>query len=143
MNYLGNRLHQKNGTQGFFTNCTTIESKPLKYPDDKFPLRILIWANPLKILKPGGTYKFKVQFAAIDKRIQLNPFLLVTQRNCVISLDDTNGLEYTICFASNRFNVATSKARLCTLLIAGKDIHHFTIISEEVSNYFKKIIQVI
>jgi len=39
----------------------------------------------------------------------------------------------------NRFNVATSRARLCTLLIAAKDILHFTTISEEVSNYFKLI----
>jgi hypothetical protein len=90
---IGKYAPSKNGTQGFFSNCTTIDGKPLKYPDDKFPLRILIWANPLKILKPGGTYKFKVQFAALDKRIQLNPFLLVTQRDCVISLDGANGLE--------------------------------------------------
>lgn len=39
----------------------------------------------------------------------------------------------------NRFNVATSRARFCTLLIADKDILHFTEISEEVSNYFKHI----
>jgi superfamily I DNA and/or RNA helicase len=39
----------------------------------------------------------------------------------------------------NRFNVATSRARLCTLLIADKDILHFSTISEEVSNYFKLI----
>ncbi len=90
---MGNMLHLKTAHKVFFTNCTTIEGKPLKYPEDKFPLRILIWANPLKILKSGGSYKFKVQFAAIDKRIQLNPFLLVTQRDCVISLDGTNGLE--------------------------------------------------
>ena len=45
------------------------------------------------MLKPGGKYKFKIQFAALDKRIQLNPFLLVTQRDCVISLDGTIGLE--------------------------------------------------
>jgi len=89
---IGKYAPSKNSTQGFFINCTTIDGKPLKYPDDKSPLRILIWANPLKILKPGGTYKFKVQFAAIDKRIQLNPFLLVTQRDCVIPLDGTNAL---------------------------------------------------
>jgi DNA replication ATP-dependent helicase Dna2 len=43
---------------------------------------------------------------------------------------------------ANRFNVATSRARLCTLLIADKVILHFTTISEEVSNYFKKILQI-
>jgi hypothetical protein len=90
---IGKYVPSKNGTLGFFTNCTTIEGKPLKYPDDKVPLRILIWANPLKILKPGETYKFKVQFAAIDKRIELNPLLLVTQRDSVISLNGSNDLD--------------------------------------------------
>jgi len=42
----------------------------------------------------------------------------------------------------NRFNVATSRARLCTLLIADKDILHFTTISEDVSNYFKCILNI-
>jgi len=41
----------------------------------------------------------------------------------------------------NRFSEATSRARLCTLIIAEKDILHFTTISEEVSNYFKLIQQ--
>jgi DNA replication ATP-dependent helicase Dna2 len=39
----------------------------------------------------------------------------------------------------NRFNVATSRARLCTLIIADKRIIHFVSISEQVSNYFKHI----
>jgi archaellum biogenesis ATPase FlaH len=39
----------------------------------------------------------------------------------------------------NRFNVATSRARLCTLIIADKDILHFTAISGEISNYFRHI----
>ncbi len=39
----------------------------------------------------------------------------------------------------NRFNVAPSRARLCTLLIADKDILYFTAVSEEVSNYFNLI----
>lgn len=39
----------------------------------------------------------------------------------------------------NRFNVATSRARICTLLIADNDILHFTTISEEVVNYFKYV----
>ena len=42
----------------------------------------------------------------------------------------------------NRFNVATSRARLCTLLITDKDILHFTTISEEVSKYFKHILNI-
>jgi hypothetical protein len=90
---VGTYSTSKNGTQGFFLNCTTIEGKKLSYPDDKRQLFILIWANPLKKLNPGNKYKFKIQFAALDKRIQLNPFLLVTQRDCVIALDGTNVLE--------------------------------------------------
>ncbi len=39
----------------------------------------------------------------------------------------------------NRFNVATSRARLCTLLISDRDIIYFTSLVKEVSNYFKHI----
>jgi hypothetical protein len=84
---IGKYSPSKNGTQGFFTNCSTTDGKQLKYPEDNYPLRILIWANPIKLLKAGVKYKFKVQFAAIDKRIQLNPFLLVTQRDCIEIVD--------------------------------------------------------
>ena len=41
----------------------------------------------------------------------------------------------------NRFNVATSRAKLCTLIIADKTIVHFENISPDISNYFKHIKQ--
>lgn len=85
--FIGRYTPSNNGTQGFFSNCTTIDGKPLKYPNDKYPLRILIWGNSLKLLKPGNKYRFKSQFAALDKRMQINPLLLVTQRDCVVEID--------------------------------------------------------
>lgn len=42
----------------------------------------------------------------------------------------------------NRFNVATSRAKLCTLIIADKTIAHFVNISPDISNYFKHIKQI-
>lgn len=39
----------------------------------------------------------------------------------------------------NRFNVATSRAKLCTLLISDKTLVHFTDISPEITTYFKHI----
>lgn len=45
-------------------------------------------------------------------------------------------------FQVNRFNVATSRAKLCTLIIADKTIVHFENISPDISNYFKHIKQI-
>ena len=42
---------------------------------------------------------------------------------------------------ANRFNVATSRAKLCTLIIADKSITHFENISSEISFYFNHIRQ--
>jgi len=42
----------------------------------------------------------------------------------------------------NRFNVATSRAKFCTLLIADMEIIHFENISPEISNYFKHIMNI-
>lgn len=92
---IGRYSLSKNSTQGFFNNCATVDGKLLKYPDDKYPLRILIWGNSLKPLNPGSKYRFKVQFAALDKRIQLNPLLLVTQRDCVIAIDSVDSTQDT------------------------------------------------
>jgi hypothetical protein len=78
----------KNGTQAFFINCITPDGKQLRYPDNNIPLRIKIVANSIKTLKSGYNYKFKAQFASLDKRIQLNPYLLVTQRNCIQNIDN-------------------------------------------------------
>lgn len=39
----------------------------------------------------------------------------------------------------NRFNVATSRARLCTLIIADQQIDHFIALSDKVKNYFNRI----
>ena len=39
----------------------------------------------------------------------------------------------------NRFNVATSRARLCTLIIADKHIDHFIALSDKVKDYFNRI----
>lgn len=89
---IGKYSPSKNGTLGFFSNCTTIGGEQLKYPGESKPLSILIWANSLKMLKPGHKYKLKIQFAALDKRIQLNPFLLVTQRDCVFPVEEENSL---------------------------------------------------
>ncbi|MDR0865999.1 MAG: AAA family ATPase [Candidatus Symbiothrix sp.] len=41
----------------------------------------------------------------------------------------------------NRFNVATSRAKFCTLIIADETIVHFENISRELSEYFKCIVQ--
>ena len=92
---IGKYSLSQSGTQGFFNNCTTVDGKFVKYPDDKYPLRILIWGNSLKPLNPGSKYRFKVQFAALDKRIQLNPLLLVTQRDCVIAIDSVDNTRDT------------------------------------------------
>lgn len=42
---------------------------------------------------------------------------------------------------ANRFNVATSRAKLCTLIIADKTMVHFENISPDIQNYFKHIKQ--
>lgn len=39
----------------------------------------------------------------------------------------------------NRFNVATSRARYCTLIIASKEINHFINLNSEIQNFFKNI----
>lgn len=39
----------------------------------------------------------------------------------------------------NRFNVATSRARLCTLIIADRQIDHFIALSDKVKDYFNRI----
>jgi hypothetical protein len=39
----------------------------------------------------------------------------------------------------NRFNVATSRARYCTLIIASKEINHFINLNSEIQNYFNSI----
>ena len=39
----------------------------------------------------------------------------------------------------NRFNVATSRARYCTLIIASKEIKHFVNLNSEIENYFNSI----
>jgi superfamily I DNA and/or RNA helicase len=39
----------------------------------------------------------------------------------------------------NRFNVATSRARYCTLIIASKEIKHFISLNNEMFNYFNAI----
>lgn len=39
----------------------------------------------------------------------------------------------------NRFNVATSRARLCTLILADKQIDHFIAISNKVKYYFNRL----
>ncbi|MDR2126787.1 MAG: AAA family ATPase [Prevotellaceae bacterium] len=41
----------------------------------------------------------------------------------------------------NRFNVATSRAKFCTLIIADETIVHFESISRELSEYFKHVVQ--
>ena len=41
----------------------------------------------------------------------------------------------------NRFNVATSRARLCTLIIAAKEILNFTQLNKELSNYFEHVVK--
>lgn len=80
----------KKGNQGFFINCTTPEGKQLKYPGDGFPLKVLIWGNPIRDLIPGQKYKFKSQFATIEKRILINHFLLVTQKACIKKVEIAN-----------------------------------------------------
>ena len=39
----------------------------------------------------------------------------------------------------NRFNVATSRARLCTLIIADRQIDYFIALNDKVSDYFNRI----
>ena len=39
----------------------------------------------------------------------------------------------------NRFNVATSRARLCTLIIADQQIDHFIALNDKVKDYFNRI----
>jgi superfamily I DNA and/or RNA helicase len=39
----------------------------------------------------------------------------------------------------NRFNVATSRARYCTLIIASKEINHFINLNSEIQNFFNTI----
>lgn len=74
-----------------------------------------------------------------------------TENVLVETIDRIQGLttDFTIFFIPtesipfalqvNRFNVATSRAKLCTLIIADKTIVHFENISPEISNYFKQI----
>jgi len=74
-----------------------------------------------------------------------------TENVLVETIDRIQGLttDFTIFFIptesipfalqENRFNVATSRAKLCTLIIADKTIIHFENISPDISNYFKHI----
>ena len=73
----------------------------------------------------------------------------------VETIDRIQGLttDYCIFFISkdsipfalqlNRFNVATSRARLCTLIISDKDILHFISLSTELSAYFKHVLKIV
>lgn len=77
-----------------------------------------------------------------------------TENVLVETIDRIQGLttDFTIFFIPaesipfalqlNRFNVATSRAKLCTLIITDKTIVHFENISPEILNYFKKIKQI-
>jgi DNA replication ATP-dependent helicase Dna2 len=77
-----------------------------------------------------------------------------TENVLVETIDRIQGLttDFTIFFIPtesipfalqvNRFNVATSRAKLCTLIIADKAIAQFENISPEISNYFKHIKQI-
>lgn len=77
-----------------------------------------------------------------------------TENVLVETIDRIQGLttDFTIFFIPtesipfalqvNRFNVATSRAKLCTLIIADKTIVHFENISPDISNYFKQIKQI-
>lgn len=77
-----------------------------------------------------------------------------TENVLVETIDRIQGLttDFTIFFIPtesipfalqvNRFNVATSRAKLCTLIMADKTIVHFENISPDISNYFKHIKQI-
>jgi len=74
-----------------------------------------------------------------------------TENVLVETIDRIQGLttDFTIFFIPtesipfalqvNRFNVATSRAKLCTLIITDKNIVHFESISSEIFAYFKHI----
>lgn len=77
-----------------------------------------------------------------------------TENVLVETIDRIQGLttDFTIFFIPtesipfalhlNRFNVATSRAKFCTLIIADENIIHFEKISNEISDYFMNIKQV-
>ncbi|SKB69584.1 sacsin N-terminal ATP-binding-like domain-containing protein [Dyadobacter psychrophilus] len=73
---IGTYSLSKTGSAGFLSNCTSIGGRRLKYPEDKYPLSVMVPENVQEEMVVGERYRFKVQFAALQRRLKFHPYLL-------------------------------------------------------------------
>jgi DNA replication ATP-dependent helicase Dna2 len=143
------KLFQKNGGTSL---------KKLVLPDGKIP-SLECAQLIIDIINQLKSFNGKVEIAVLAfNRVSIRNLQKEVYSKCsntdnvlVETIDRVQGLTTDFCiffiptesipFAlqANRFNVATSRARLCTLIIADNVIVHFENNSLEISNYFKFI----
>ncbi len=141
-----------------FQNCGGTSMRKFQLPDGKIPSAecsqfIIDLVNELK------QFNNKTEIAVLAFNRDSVRFLQKeiyskcadTENVLVETIDRIQGLttDLTILFIPtesipfalqvNRFNVATSRAKLCTLIITDKTIVHFENISPDISNYFKHV----
>lgn len=153
LNFLDFQLLDKSFDKSGGTSLKTFQLPDGKIPSNEVSQFIIALVNQLK------QFDNKIEIAVLAfnrdsvRFLQKEIYSKCTTLESVLveTIDRIQGLTTDFCifyiptesipFALqvNRFNVATSRAKLCTLLISDKSIIHFTDISPEINTYFECI----
>lgn len=146
---LKNNLQSNGGT-----SLRMFELPDGRIPSSDCTIFIIEIVNTLKAYDPKSEIAILTFHRSTVRFLQKEIFYKCQNKEDVLieTIDRIQGLTTHFCiflipnesipFAlqANRFNVATSRAKYCTLIIASKEIKHFIKLNNEISNYFKEVI---